>query len=70
MKLKKILFRLIRNSLVLHMRAEGLSWAVINRVLRATGQKIVSHAEPTDNGVIIHYEEYDPNRGLSQKKRV
>ncbi|MBS1740719.1 MAG: hypothetical protein JST88_09280 [Bacteroidetes bacterium] len=68
--LKKILFRLIRNSLVLHLRAEGLSWAVINRVLRATGQKIVARAEPAGNGVIIHYEDYDPVKGLSQKGRA
>lgn len=68
--LKKILFRLIRNSIVLRMRAEGLSWAVINRVLRSLGQKIVAHAEPTENGVIIHYEDYDPVKGLSQKRRA
>ena len=64
--IKKILFRAIRNTLVIHLRAEGLSWATINRVLRACGQKIIAKAEPAEKGIILHYEKYDPKKGLSQ----
>jgi hypothetical protein len=53
--MKKILYRLLRNDMVLQMRLRGFTWSKINTVLAACGQKVVTHYIAEPKGMRIYF---------------
>ncbi len=53
--MKRLLYRLLRNHMVLCMRTRGFTWAKINTVLDACGQKVVTHYIAERSGMRIYF---------------
>jgi len=55
--IQRLLYRYLRNNMMMRMKEKGITWSVVNKVMDACGQKVVTHVIREKGKVIVGFND-------------